>query len=150
MSLESMKAAIAVLTGELEKPERKLRDCQLCGHVKSVGKYFLHKDESPNHGWWRVCSHCAKMVERHGSTVQFYKYTQEYRDPLNPSKPTIDNPDCNHKWEKWSLVGEVDKKNDLVFDWMRCTECGCYGKRFFLGQVEMEDLCMEIDLNCSR
>ncbi|ENX1348936.1 hypothetical protein ACFM0N_004078 [Vibrio parahaemolyticus] len=51
---------------------------------------------------------------------------------------------------KWSLVGEHDKRRDQVFDWMRCQSCGVYGKRFSLGQEDMEDLSLEIDLNCSR
>lgn len=150
MSIDSIKAAIAVLNGEPVKPERKLRDCQLCGSEKSVGKYYVSKSESENYGWWRVCSHCAEMVSRVGADVQYYKYTQEYRDQLNPPRPTIDHPDCKHKWEKWSLVSEIDKRTDRAFDWMRCTECQCFGNRYRLDQIEMSDLCMEIDLNCSR
>ncbi|MGI2124149.1 hypothetical protein ACRN9J_18575 [Shewanella baltica] len=142
MSFESIEAAIAVLTGERVKPKKRL--CQLCDGQKAVGRYYLDPSESENHGWWRVCSDCAEMVSRVGAEVQYYKYST----PQN--KVVIDNPDCEHQWTKWSLVGEVDKKRDLVFDWMRCEKCSCYGKRFRLGQIKMEDLCMEIDLSCSR
>lgn len=150
MSRETFIAALDVLSGTPTKKAVKKRDCQLCGFDRSVGKYYLAPHESPNHGWHRVCSNCAEMVSRLGSDVQYYKYTQEYRDQCNPQKPQIDNPDCEHVWEKWSLVSEVDKRTDRIFDWMRCTSCHCYGKRFSLGQEEMTDLTMEIDLNCSR
>tara|TARA_R110002033_G_scaffold135713_6_gene175473 strand:+ start:24856 stop:25299 length:444 start_codon:yes stop_codon:yes gene_type:complete len=147
MSREAFEAAVDVLCGKTSKRCNK-RDCQLCSDPKAVGKYFLNPSESDNHGWWRVCSDCAEMVSRVGADVQYYKYSKVHRGQVNMS--VIDSPDCAHQWSKWSLVGEVDRKRDLVFDWMRCDECGCYGKRFMLGQRQMDDLCMEIDLSCSR
>lgn len=147
MKFESISDALDVLVGTT-KPKVHKRDCQLCEREKAVGKYYVDPSESENHGWWRVCSDCADMVSRVGADVQYYKYSKEYYG--QNKVPTIDNPDCEHKWEKWSLVSEVDKRRDQVFDWMRCEQCGCYGKRFRLGQTKMDDLCMEIDLSCSR
>ncbi|MBD0788202.1 hypothetical protein HUO09_17745 [Vibrio sp. Y2-5] len=150
MSRESFVAALDVLTGTSSTTVKNPRDCELCHGGKAVGRYFLHKDESPNPGWWRVCEYCAEMVENLGSKVTYYKYTKQFKEQQEPPKAKIDNPDCQHDWEKWSLVSEVDKKSDLPFDWMRCNTCGCYGKRFQLNQTVMSDLTMEIDLNCSR
>jgi len=149
MSIESIEAAIAVLTGEYAQPKK--RDCQLCEGEKAVGKYFLDPSESDNHGWWRVCSHCAEMVCRVGADVHYYKYSKEYRDQLAPKSTLPENVlNCTHEWDKWSLVNEEDKRRGALFDWMRCVKCQCYGKRFRLGQTEMEDLSIEIDLSCSR
>lgn len=148
MRMASIEAAIAVLTGENHKP--KTRDCQLCEGNKAVGKYYVDPAESENHGWWRVCSDCAEMVSRVGAQVQYYKYSKEHKAKENKSLLPDSVIACSHEWEKWSLVGEVDKRRGKVFDWMRCNRCRCYGKRFTLGQTEMEDLSLEIDLNCSR
>ncbi|EGR3255646.1 TPA: hypothetical protein ACMDS2_003473 [Vibrio parahaemolyticus] len=148
MSIESVKAAIAVLTGEEEKKPQK-RYCQLCEAEKAVGKYYVAPSESENHGWWRVCTYCAEMVSRVGADVQFYKYIKQPKYNSAPELPESVLV-CSHDWVKWSLVGEHDKRRDQVFDWMRCQSCGVYGKRFSLGQEDMEDLSLEIDLNCSR
>jgi hypothetical protein len=149
MRIESIEAAIAVLTGEFSQPKK--RDCQLCEGGKAVGKYFLDPSESDNHGWWRVCSHCAEMVSRVGVDVQYYKYSKEYHDQLDPKLSLPEHVlNCSHEWVKWSLVNEHDRKHDKLFDWMRCEKCRCYGKRFRLGQTVMEDLSIEIDLSCSR
>ncbi len=131
------------------KPRK--RDCQMCENAKAVGKYYVDPSESENHGWWRVCSFCAQTVERVGAVVEYYVYSKEYRERLNP-KPTLPPEvlSCSHDWVKWSLVGEVDKNRDALFDWVKCTHCKCYGKRFSIGQTIMDDLTMEIDLNCSR
>ena len=88
------------------------------------------------------------MVSNVGADVNYYKYSTEYKARLRGVANDI--PDCNHEWEKHSLVGEFDKKRQGVFDWMKCTKCGCFGKRFGLGQREVVDLSTEIDLSCSR
>lgn len=151
MNHSNIEAAIAALSGEPMKKTVNKRDCQLCGYEKSVGKYYLEKSESENYGWWRVCSHCASMVENHGADVRYYKYSKEYREQCEPNESLPNEVlDCSHKWEKWALVGEHDKKRDSIFDWMRCGKCKVYGKRFYLDQTEMDDLTMEIDLSCSR
>ncbi|MEZ8959536.1 hypothetical protein AB6E94_19140 [Vibrio lentus] len=149
MSFKSIEAAIAVLTGEACKAKRK-RDCQLCSNPKAVGKYYLDETESENFGWWRTCSDCAKFVSQGGYEVHYYKYTAEYRDQSTKPQLPVHVMTCNHDWLKWSLVSVEDKKKDKIFDWMRCEVCHCYGKRFRLDQVQMEDLAMEIDLNCSH
>lgn len=146
MKISSVADALAILTGKSNEP--KTRDCQLCEGGKAIGKYYLTQEESENHGWWRVCRDCAEMVSRVGAQVQYYKYSKEYKSPKAQLPDAV--MVCSHEWEKWSIVGEVDKRRDLVFDWMRCNKCLCYGKRFSLGQTEMEDLSMEIDLNCSH
>ncbi|EKF9265858.1 hypothetical protein O1B53_003048 [Vibrio cholerae] len=148
MSFESVQAAIAVLTGEDVKPQKPcVRDCQLCqSGEKAVGKYYVDPSESDNHGWWRVCSYCADMVSRVGANVQYYKYSKQYKPHPLPEHVKY----CDHHWEKWSNVGEHDKNRDAIFDWMRCSKCNVYGKRFGLGQSGIVDLMMEIDLNCSR
>jgi hypothetical protein len=143
MSISSVAEALEILTGKADRPKK--RDCQLCEADKAVGKYYLTPDESENHGWWRVCSDCAEMVSRVGAQVQYYKYSKEHKEQLPDAVMA-----CSHEWEKWSLVGEVDKHRNLVFDWMRCNKCRCYGKRFSLDQTKMDDLSMEIDLSCSR
>ena len=147
MSFESIKAAIGVLASEPVRPAPKKRDCQLCEADKAVGKYYVDPLDSENHGWWRVCDDCADMVSGVGADVQFYKYSKK-----SPSKKLLPEhvTNCEHVWVKWSLISEQDKRTGVVFDWMRCEKCECYGKRFRLGQTTMEDLSMEIDLNCSR
>jgi len=148
MSRKSFETAIATLSGKSIKKQKTKRDCQLCSYEKSVGKYYLEPSESENHGWWRVCTDCAEIVERVGANVQYYKYSAQYK---NSNVSVInDIPDCNHDWEKHSLVGEFDKWREGIFDWMKCTKCDCYGKRFGIGHQEVIDLTMEIDLNCSR
>lgn len=146
MRISSVADALAILTGKPQGP--KTRDCQLCEGGKAIGKYYITPEESENHGWWRVCSDCAEMVSRVGAQVQYYKYSKECKATKVKLPDVV--MDCPHEWEKWSIVGEVDKNRDMVFDWMRCNKCRCYGKRFGLGQTEMEDLSMEIDLSCSR
>ncbi|MEZ8238612.1 MULTISPECIES: hypothetical protein [Vibrio] len=130
--------------------EPKKRCCQICEFEKSVGKYYLSKEESEHYGWWRVCSICAQMVSRLGSDVTYYRYSQEYKKELEVMKLPINVLACEHEWDKHSLVSEVEHKTDLMFDWMRCKRCNVYGKRFTLAQCEMDDLMMEIDINCSR
>lgn len=150
MSLNSIKEAIALLTGEVEGPKK--RECQLCEGAKAVGKYYVDPSESENYGWWRVCSDCADMVSRVGAQVQYYKYSKQYKEGYHfEANPLPDHvKSCDHEWFKWSNVGEHDKHRDAIFDWMRCTKCDVYGKRFGLGQSGIEDLMMEIDLSCSR
>lgn len=129
----------------------KKRDCQIYGDEHAVGKYFVDPSESESHGWWRVCSFCAETVENVGTQVDYYKYSMEYRNRsgiINELPEKVIN--CHHKWDKWSLVSEVDKRSDMPFDWMRCEKCQCYGKRFSLNQIDMDDLMMSIDLNCSK
>lgn len=147
MSAKKFSDAIATLSGDHNKPKRK-RDCEICGHEKSVGKYYVSKEDNPNAvGWWRVCSSCADTFEHLGTEIHYYKYSAEYK---NMSEPNSESPDCDHIWEKHSLVGEFDKRRQGIFDWMKCEKCGCFGKRFGLGQSEIIDLSMEIDLSCSR
>lgn len=154
MNFESVQAAIAVLTGEDVEPKKSgVRDCQVCqSGEKAVGKYYVDPSESDNHGWWRVCSDCADIVSRVGASVQYYKYSkqhkQEYEFVAHPLPEHVKC--CDHHWEKWGNVGEHDKKRDAIFDWMRCSKCNVYGKRFGLGQSGIVDLMMEIDLSCSR
>lgn len=144
---DKVEAAINFLAGS--DPQPKKRDCQLCGYEKAVGKYYVSKEDNPDAcGWWRVCSECADMVSNVGADVNYYKYSAEYKARLRGVASDI--PDCSHEWEKHSLVGEFDKKRQGVFDWMKCTKCGCFGKRFGLGQREVVDLSTEIDLSCSR
>ncbi|MEB5557038.1 hypothetical protein GOP97_14815 [Vibrio cholerae] len=151
MSREAFEAAINVLAGQTETKQKK-RLCELCESDKAVGKYYVHPDESENHGWWRVCSCCAATVSRVGANVQYYKYSKEYKQEYEFVEfPLPENVKCcDHHWEKWGNVGEHDKKRDAIFDWMRCNHCGVYGKRFGLGQQPIVDLMMEIDLSCSR
>ncbi|EKP0310114.1 hypothetical protein ACTG16_22305 [Aeromonas sp. 23P] len=126
----------------------KKRDCQICGDEQAVGKYYVSRDESENHGWWRVCEFCAETVEGVGANVDYYRYYKGHLR-LPPSLPE-QVLNCHHDWAKWSLVSEMDKKRNMLFDWMKCGSCGCYGKRFSMSQAEMDDITMEIDLNCSR
>ncbi|WP_210467342.1 hypothetical protein [Vibrio crassostreae] len=151
MPRESYEADLDVLNVKVKKKEPK-RLCGLCEGEKAVGKYYVHPSESENHGWWRVCSMCADMVSRVGANVQYYKYSREYKQgyelEVNPLPVQVKN--CQHKWEKWSNVGEHDKNRDAIFDWMRCTECEVYGKRFGLGHSPITELMMEIDLSCCR
>lgn len=150
MSKESFEAAIDVICGKPTKTLAK-RDCELCGDPKAVGKYYVEDMGDNGHGWWRVCSDCADMVSRVGADVQYYKYSKEYQNQMTP-KPSLpeDVQKCSHKWVKWSLVGEIDRRRDRIFDWMRCEKCNCFGKRFIMGQTIMDDLSMKIDLSCSR
>jgi len=149
MSRESLIAALDLLTGTTTKQVNK-RDCELCGDEKSVGKYFVSKEENPDAcGWWRVCSYCARMVSNVGATVEYYKYSKEYKEATVSSLPEHVQ-ECVHEWNKHSLVSELCRKNDAIFDWMKCTKCGCFGKRFGVGQYGIVDLSMEIDLSCSR
>lgn len=145
-----MEAALNVLVGKASKPKK--RCCELCEGEKAVGKYYVDPSESENHGWWRVCTHCADMVTRVGASVRYYKYSKEYKEnhKLVIHPLTEEAQRCDHDWEKWSNVGEHDKKRDAVFDWMKCKHCGVYGKRFGLGQQPITDLMMEIDLSCCR
>ena len=148
MNRDAIEKAIDVLCGHSSKLRAK-RDCELCGDPKAVGKYFV-KPEGDNHpGWWRVCSYCAAMVSNVGADVQYYKNSTIYKEMTQKDKLQT-FAGCCHEWSKWSLVGEVDRKRELVFDWMRCNKCHCFGKRFYLGQTVMEDLTSEIDLSCSR
>lgn len=148
---EAIEAAINVLAGQTPTKQPK-RLCELCEGERAVGKYYVHPSESENHGWWRVCSMCADMVSRVGANVQYYKYSKEYKQGNKLETITLPEhvQNCQHQWEKWSNTGEHDKKRDAIFDWMRCERCGVYGKRFGLGQLGVEDLMMEIDLNCYR
>lgn len=150
MSRQSIEAAIDVLYGKPTKRHVK-RDCEICSDPKAVGKYYV-EDTGDNHpGWWRVCSDCAEIVSRVGADVHYYKYTKEHREQTAPKQSLPEHVlGCTHKWSKWSLVGEVDRKRDRIFDWMRCEKCNCFGKRFVLGQTNMDDLAIEIDLSCSR
>lgn len=130
---------------------KKPRDCNLCGDSRAVGKYFIHKSESENHGWVRVCNVCAPTVERVGAKVDYYKYTQEFHDAQNPTSHLPQHIiECEHQWEKWSNVGEVDKYRKDMFDWYRCEQCKVYGKKFGIGVQPIIDLMMEIDLSCCR
>lgn len=151
MSREAFEAAINVLTGQTKAKQPK-RLCGLCEGEKAVGKYYVHPDESENHGWWRVCSYCAAMVSNVGANVEYYKYSQEYKNGNTLEQDILPErvQACNHEFEKWSNVGEFDKYKEQVFDWMRCKHCQVYGKRFGLGQHGITDLMMEIDLSCSR
>jgi hypothetical protein len=110
---------------------------------------ILGKDNPDACGWWRVCSDCASMVSNVGANVEYYKYSKEYKET-----GVSDLPEhvlkCVHDWDKHSLVGELCRKNNAIFDWMKCTECGCFGKRFGVGQHGVVDLSVEIDLSCSR
>lgn len=146
MSKDKFMAAIDVLMGSSQKPINK-RNCELCHAPKSVGKYFVEDEGDNVSGWCRVCTQCAEMVSRLGSEVHYYKYTQEYKNQEYAESNPL--PDCDHEWDKHSLVSQVDKKRDDVFDWMKCTKCNCYGKRFGVGQYGILDLTMEIDLNCT-
>lgn len=125
-----MEAALNLQVDNVSKPKK--RYCELCECDKAVGKYFVDPSESENHGWWRVCTHCAGMVTRVGANVQYYKYSKEYKQgyEFQEHPLTEEALDCNHEFEKWSNVGEHDRKRDAIFDWMRCKHCGVYGKRF--------------------
>ncbi|EQB9053758.1 hypothetical protein ACYVOS_003639 [Vibrio cholerae] len=151
MSRETVEKAINFLAGQAGAKEPK-RLCGLCESEKAVGKYYVHPDESENHGWWRVCSYCADMVSNVGANVEYYKYSKQHKEGYQfEASPLPDHVKCcAHSWEKWSNVGEHDKRRDAVFDWMKCSKCNVYGKRFGLGQSGVEDLMMEIDLSCSR
>ncbi|MEZ8295816.1 hypothetical protein AB6D11_18505 [Vibrio splendidus] len=149
MSLESVEAAIAVLTGQPCKPKPRL--CEICDAEKAVGKYYVDRNESENYGWWRVCSGCSEMVTRVGANVQYYKYSAEFKAALAQSNRLPEHvQNCQHDWDKWSNVGEHDKYHDAIFDWMKCTKCQIYGKRFGVGHTTIVDIQMSIDLNCSR
>lgn len=113
------------------------RYCELCECEKAVGKYYVDPSESENYGWWRVCSHCADMVTRVGASVQYYKYSKQFKQ--------------RYEFVEHPLTEEAQRCNhDAIFDWMRCKSCRVYGKRFGLGQQPIVDLMMEIDLNCCR
>ena len=142
---QALENKIASLEGELKALRKKPRDCQLCANPKAVGKYYVHPEESENHGWWRVCVDCADVVSHVGANVEYYAYVKLEVESLPEHVLS-----CSHDWDKWSLVGEMDNRRGQVFDWMRCKKCMCYGKRFGLTQMQMEDLTMEIDLSCSR
>lgn len=147
MSKESFIAAIAVITGDKKKPRQK-RDCEICGDEKSVGKYYVSKEDNPDAvGWWRVCSNCADTFTHLGTQIHYYKYSTEYKKRSELKQKL---PDCEHVWEKHGLVGEFDKRRQSIFDWMKCEKCGCFGKRFGLGRSKIVDLSLEIDLSCSR
>ncbi|WP_339145133.1 hypothetical protein [Pseudoalteromonas galatheae] len=147
MSKQQFLAVIDALSGI---PTVNKRGCELCEDEKSVGKYYVTEEENPDAcGWWRVCSNCASMVANVGADVQYYKYSKEYKDAGKSDLP--DNVQlCDHEWDKHSLVSEHCRKRDRVFDWMKCTKCGCYGKRLGLDHYNIVDLTMEIDLSCSR
>ena len=103
------------------------RFCEFCDD-KAVGKYFLEPEDGCLSGYQKVCKSCAKDVERLGYNVEYYKYFKK-------AVSQVDLPDCDHDWFKHSLVTE-----DGGFDWMKCTKCDWYGKRFGVGQHGVTDI----------
>jgi hypothetical protein len=89
------------------------------------------------------------MVSNVGANVEYYKYSKEYKEAGLSNLPEH-IIECDHEWDKHSLVGEYCRKREGIFDWMKCTKCGCFGKRFGIGQHGVVDLSVEIDLSCSR
>jgi len=103
------------------------RLCEFCGD-KAVGKYFVEQEEDNIGGWVRVCSDHAGWVEGLNYNIEYYKYYK--------ALATLqDLPDCSHRWTKHSLVTE-----DAGYDWMKCTECGWYGKRYGVGAAGITDI----------
>lgn len=103
------------------------RDCELCGAPKAVGKYFTEPQEGCVSGWWRVCADDAAMVESQGYDVTYYK--SHKRKQALGLVLSSEQQNCAHNWLKHSLV-----TTEGGFDWMRCQECGCFGRRYGLGQ----------------
>lgn len=71
------------------------------------------------------------MVTSQGFAVQFYKPHKTARKPALSLKQM----DCAHDWAKHSMVTQ-----DGGYDWMMCSICGCFGKRFGLGQFGVTEL----------
>ena len=135
LSKETFLGALDVLSsaaGINNKKKKQPRVCTFCDD-KAVGKYFLEPEEGCLDGYQKVCKVCAKDVERLGYNVEYYKY-------LKKSISQVDLPDCDHDWYKHSLVTE-----DGGFDWMKCTKCDWYGKRFGVGQHGISDLIKNIN-----
>lgn len=71
------------------------------------------------------------MVTTHGYDVQFYKAHQKETGSALP----IEQAECTHEWTKHSMVTQ-----EGGYDWMKCDLCGCFGKRYGLGQFGVTEL----------
>ncbi|MDF9399204.1 hypothetical protein [Vibrio sp. 1180_3] len=108
------------------------RDCELCGGSKPIGKYFTEPAEDCVSDWWRVCKNCAEMVEGQGYEVHYYKahLKKTGKTPL-----TTEQRECSHEWIKHSMV-----TLEGGYDWVKCQRCGCFGKRYGVGQYGITEL----------
>lgn len=104
--------------------------CDLCHSDVAIGKYYTPGGGDSVKGWWNVCKFDASMVSKQGYAVQLFK-TKE---------PNFTNAQlvCEHQWDKHSMVLCEGKDGESDFDWMKCTLCGCFGKRPMLKECVID------------
>ena len=107
-------------------PRRKMSECFDCPGEPAVGKYHLPRRTNCLSGWFPVCEFCAKAYSRW--------HTIEYYPGCEPKPEANGDPDCDHQWDKASLVTEVGG-----YDRMVCTRCGATGKRYAVGTAPVID-----------